>query len=88
MSYTIALRLPDPLFKQVRQSAKNTKKNRSQVIREALENYFEQNGVAGEKDAYQSLMALMPLEKSGIADLSTKNKEYLRKKIHARSHNN
>ena len=85
MSYTLALRLPGPLFKQIRLSAKNKKKSRSEIIREALESYFQQNGVGGEKDAYQALMSLMPLEKSGVTDLAKNSKTCLRKKIHARA---
>lgn len=87
MSHTIALRLPEPLFKLVRQSAKATKKNRSEIIREALSAYFE-NSLFGEKDAYQSLMALMPLEKNNQPNLAINSKEILRKKIHARANNN
>ena len=85
MSNTIAIRMPDPLLKQVRRSAKAMKKSRSEVIREALEDYFARAGVGVERDPYAALLSLMPFEGSGIPDLASKSQEYLRKKFQKKS---
>ncbi len=86
MSHTIAIRIPDPLFRRVRQSARANKKSRSDFIREALEDYLERLGSSSEKDPYSLLSSLMPFEGSGIKDLASKSKHYLKEKFRARSH--
>ncbi len=85
MSNTIAIRLPNGLVKQIRQWAKIKKKNRSQVIREALHDYFEREALNANQDPYSALVSLMPFEGSGIPDLASQSKTYLRHKFHARS---
>lgn len=85
MSDTIAIRIPEPLLKRVRQSARAMKKSRSEIIREALEDYFERGGVGVERDPYAALVSLMPFEGSGVSDLGAKSEFYLRKKFRARS---
>lgn len=86
MSHTIAIRLPTPLFKRMRLSARALKKSRSDLIRKALEDYLERMGPAAEKDPYSVLLSLMPLEASGLSDLGSQSEFHLRKKFHARSH--
>lgn len=85
MSHTIVIRFPSDLFKKVQKTARVQKKNRSVIIREALEDFFSRTGPSAEKDPYQTLLSLMPLEGSGISDLASRSEEYLRKKFHARS---
>lgn len=85
MSNTIAIRVPDSLVKQIRQWTKAKKKSRSQVIREALHDYFEREALNANKDPYSVLVSLMPFEGSGIPDLAAQSKTYLRDKFHARS---
>lgn len=85
MSTTIAIRLSEPLIKRVRQWAKAKNKNRSEIIREALQDYFERTRLGVETDPYRALISLMPLQGSGIPDLAAKSKTTLRQKFHARS---
>lgn len=85
MSHTIAIRIPDPLIKQVRQWARAKKKSRSELIREALHDYFEREALNSNQDPYSVLVSLMPFEGSGIPDLASQSKTYLRRKFHARS---
>jgi hypothetical protein len=86
MSQTIVIRIPDPLFRRVRQSAKARKTSRSALIREALEDYFERTGLAAERDPYSLLLSLMPFEGSGRTDLGSRSEEYLKERFRARSH--
>lgn len=85
MNYTTAIRLPDSLVKKVRQWARAKNKSRSEIIREALRDYFERAGSGAEADPYKALTSLMPFEGSGISDLASQGKTYLRQKFHARS---
>lgn len=85
MSYTTAIRLPESLTKKVRQWAKAKKKSRSEIIREALADYFERAGLSPQADPYQALTSLMPFTGSGVSDLASQSETYLRQKFHARS---
>lgn len=85
MSHTVAIRLSDPLVKQVRQWAKLKKKTRSEIIREALLDYFERSSLNAQKDPYQTLVALMPFQEGGAANLASESETILRQKFHARS---
>ncbi len=84
MTYTIAIRIPSHLMKQLKQSAKVAKQSRSEIIRAALEDYFSRVGKTA-KDPYEVLSSLMPFEEGGAHDLALRSEEYLRKKFHARS---
>ena len=85
MSHTIAIRIPDPLFRQIRKSARTKKKSRSDFIRQALEDYLERMGTVAERDPYSLLSSLMPFEGGGRVDLASRSEEYLKEKFHARS---
>lgn len=85
MSNTIAIRIPDPLLKRIRKSAKAMNKSRSEVIREALEEYLQRIGLSAEPDPYAVLLSLMPFEGSDVVDLAAKSEFYLKKKFRERS---
>jgi metal-responsive CopG/Arc/MetJ family transcriptional regulator len=78
------VRLPENLARSVDEIAKQRQVSRSDVVREALEQYCERAGSAENFSRVELLKSLVQYEGSGVGDLASRSEEHLRKRFNAR----
>jgi metal-responsive CopG/Arc/MetJ family transcriptional regulator len=78
------VRLPENLARSVDEIAKQRQVSRSDVVREALEQYCERAIKAEPRSRVELLSSLIAYEGSGVGDLASRSEEYLRKRFNAR----
>jgi len=78
------VRLPENLARSVDEIAKQRQVSRSDVVREALEQYCERASNAENLSRVELLRGLVSYEGSGVGDLASRSEEHLRKRFNAR----
>lgn len=78
------VRLPENLARSVDEIAKKRQVSRSDVVREALEQYCERASNAENLSRVELLRSLVSYDGSGVGDLASRSEEHLRKRFHAR----
>ncbi len=77
----ITVRLPEEIEKQLNHYSRATNKTKTQVVKEALRQYFESSDKAGYPNAYMLGETLFGKYGSSENDLSATYKQRLRKKL-------
>lgn len=77
------VRLPENLARSVDEIAKQRHVSRSDVVREALEQYCERASNAENLSRVELLRSLVSYDGSGVGDLASRSEEYLRKRFNA-----
>lgn len=78
------VRLPENLARSVDEIAKQRQVSRSDVVREALEQYCERASNTENLSRVELLRSLVSYDGSGVGDLATRSEEHLRKRFNAR----
>ena len=78
------VRLPENLARSVDEIAKQRQVSRSDVVREALEQYCKRAGNAESLSRVELLQSLVSYDGSGVGDLASRSEEHLRKRFNAR----
>jgi metal-responsive CopG/Arc/MetJ family transcriptional regulator len=78
------VRLPESLTRSVDEIAKQRQVSRSEVVREALEQYCERARSAEKLSRVELLHTLVAYPGSGVGDLASRSEQHLRKRFHAR----
>ena len=78
------VRLPERLARSVDEIAKQRQVSRSDVVREALEQYCERASNAENLSRVELLQSLVSYDGSGVGDLASRSEEHLRKRFNAR----
>jgi predicted DNA-binding protein len=76
------VRLPDDLEKKLTTLSRTKKKSKSELIKEALEQFFHQEG--NEKDSYELGRDFFGQYGSGEGNLSVEYKRLLKEKVNAK----
>ena len=76
------VRLPDDIEKRLASLSRTKKKTKSELIKEALEQFFYQQG--NEKDSYELGKEYFGQYGSGKGNLSVEYKKLIKEKIHAK----
>jgi len=80
----IAVRLPEGLEKKLNSVAKNTQRTKTDIVKEALQLYFEARAKEDEKTPYELGESLFGRFGSGEGDLSVTYKQRLKEKLNAK----
>jgi metal-responsive CopG/Arc/MetJ family transcriptional regulator len=78
------VRLPEGLARSVDEIAKQRHVSRSDVVREALEQYCERARKSEALSRMELLRSLVSYDGSGVGDLASRSEEHLRKRFNAR----
>lgn len=78
------VRLPEALARSVDEIAKQRQVTRSEVVREALEQYCERASTTENLSRVALLRRLVSYAGSGVGDLASRSEEHLRKRFSAR----
>ena len=76
------VRLPDDIEKRLASLSRTKKKTKSELIKEALEQFFYQQG--NEKDSYELGKEYFGQYRSGKGNLSVEYKKLIKEKINAK----
>lgn len=79
MERQLTMRLPADLAAKLERSAKRLKRKRSEVVREALEQYLD---TQPEVHPIERVRDLLGSVESGIPDLGQRHREYLIRRLH------
>lgn len=78
------VRLPENLARSVDEIARQRQVSRSDVVREALEQYCKHASNAENLSRVELLQSLVSYDGSGVGDLASRSEEHLRKRFNAR----
>ena len=78
MESQLTLRLPRELAKKLERAAKQQKRKRSDVVRQALENFLSDEPYAHPVERVRDLLGSV---ESGLPDLGQKHREYLVRRL-------
>lgn len=78
------VRLPESLARSIDEIAKQRHVSRSDVVREALEQYCERASKAETLSRVELLRSLVSYNGSGVGDLASRGEDHLRKRFNAR----
>jgi Arc/MetJ-type ribon-helix-helix transcriptional regulator len=78
------VRLPENLARSVDEIAKQRQVSRSEIVREALEQYCERANKEEPRSRVELVRSLVAYEGSGVGDLASRSEEHLRKRFDAR----
>lgn len=78
------VRLPESLTRSVDEIAKQRQVTRSDVVREALQQYCERQNTSEPRSRSELLRSLISYPGSGVGDLGARSEEHLRKRFNAR----
>jgi metal-responsive CopG/Arc/MetJ family transcriptional regulator len=78
------IRLPETLAHSVDEIAKRRQVTRSDVVREALEQYCERTRKSERSSRLELLQRLVSYAGSGVGDLASRSEDHLRERFNAR----
>ena len=78
MERQLTMRLPADLVAQLERSAKRLKRTRSELVREALEQYLDSQPEVGPIERVRDLLARV---QSGVPDLGQRHRDYLVRRL-------
>ena len=78
------VRLPEALARSVDEIAKQRQVSRSDVVREALEQYCDRATTEQDLSRTELLRSLVSYPGSGVGDLASRSEAYLRKRFDGR----
>ena len=81
MQSQLTVRLPDDLEQEVSKYAKKLRLKRSDIVRMALESFFQESYVQEESVPYKKVSNLIGSITSGLSDLGSSHREHLLKRI-------
>jgi Arc/MetJ-type ribon-helix-helix transcriptional regulator len=78
MDCRVTVRLPEPLAAKLDHAARRTQRKRSDLVRQALEEFLRDSGVDSSIRPADLVRDLLGAIESGVPDLGQRHREYLR----------
>jgi antitoxin component of RelBE/YafQ-DinJ toxin-antitoxin module len=81
----LTVRMPDKYTKKLKVLSKKMGLKRSDVVRLALQRFFDENGVGIDQSPFEKVKSMLGVAESGIKDLGQRHRHYLIQKMRRRS---